>query len=183
MKVIGSVQKKLFSALGSIGSIEGNWMKGVAIARTGEAIGHGVSFDERSLLMMLDLIGQFQNGFEVSGNHDGDVFGKVGFINKNSVSVVDGVLRGDIQLYTDNEIEEVSAKASAILKRAIRAPDTFGLSVEIVLEIETIGNEDFIRPVRFDEVSFVDTPACGKGIFVGKSSLDICRFRSYSSSG
>ncbi len=137
-------------------------VKGVSVITTGEAIGHGLMIDSRTLQQVAELGGKFQDGLKVRFNHPG----------KNGASVLSnaGTLKnfradGD-KVRADLHLLKTSSDTAQILEMAEKMPQSFGLSIVFSGENEEKDGKTFARCTEIYACDLVDDPAANPtGLF------------------
>ena len=134
---------------------------GVCVMRVGEAKGHGVQLDKKSLESLLELTKDRPDGVATRFGDDHEAKAKdFNGTLKNFRIDGDGVF-ADLHLLAS---EPHNAK---LLEMAEKIPNEFGLSV-VSDAVKTEDGKEFISPVRFtalDCVDIVSAPAATNGLF------------------
>lgn len=132
-------------------------LPGVSILEEGEAKGHDLFVDKKSLEEALALMKQAKNGIKVKMNH-GSGLDAVCALARNP-RIEEGKLVADLRLLRN------SPHYGLIKEMAAEAPDQFGVSLAFVNESETIDGKDYIRPQSIASADLVSSPAATNGLF------------------
>lgn len=131
---------------------------GVAVATIGEARGHNLHLDSKTLVQLKTCAETYKGGLKVKADHGSGIFSTAGLLK--NFRLVGDVLRADLHLL-DSEKER-----SKILEMADKIPDTFGLSVSFSGPDETKGKKKFARCVEIYSADLVPEPAANPtGLF------------------
>ena len=137
-------------------------ISGVSVITVGEAKGHGMLIDERTLEQVKSAAESYAGGLKVKTDHYTGFDNIVGAL-KNFV--IDGdQLRADLYLLKNHDA------TPRILEMAELMPDTFGLSISFSGEHEESGSGTvFARCAEIYSADLVDTPAANPtGLFSAK---------------
>jgi hypothetical protein len=158
------VKSKLFSAIAG-GSIKDGVISGVSVITAGEAKGHGVFIDRKSLETFLSAAQNRQGGVPVKMDHGTGFYHIVGKLENFRI---DGdSLRADLHLLKTHE------QFARIVEMADTMADSFGLSVSSVTSNEKIKGSEYIRCDELNSVDLVDCPAANPtGLFREPPSVD-----------
>jgi hypothetical protein len=130
---------------------------GVSILEVGEAKGHDLFVDRKSLEAALEIMKSAKNGVKVKMNHGSGLDAVVGFARNPRIE-------GD-KLVADLRLLRNSPHYGLIKEMAAEAPDQFGVSLAFVNESETINGKDYIRPQSIASADLVSSPAATNGLF------------------
>ncbi len=130
---------------------------GVSILEVGEAKGHDLFVDKKSLESALEIMKSAKNGVKVKMNHGSGLDAVVGFARNPRIE-------GD-KLVADLRLLRNSPHYGLIKEMAAEAPDQFGVSLAFVNESETINGKDYIRPQSIASADLVSSPAATNGLF------------------
>ena len=130
---------------------------GVSILEVGEAKGHDLFVDKKSLESALGIMQKAKNGVKVKMNHGTGLDAVVGFARNPRIE-------GD-KLVADLRLLRNSPHYGLIKEMASEAPDQFGVSLAFVNESETIDGKDYIRPQSIASADLVSSPAATNGLF------------------
>ena len=132
---------------------------GVCVMAKGEAKGHGLYLDDKSIDGFLELTKERANGVKVrfGADHDAgadDINGTLKNFRKEGDKI-----RADLHLLkSDKNFEK-------LIEMAEKMPHEFGLSASTSAEEELIGHDKFVRFTEIYCVDIVTTPAATKGLF------------------
>ena len=129
----------------------------VSILEEGEAKGHDLFVDKKSLQEALKIMKGARNGVKVKMNHGSGLDAVVGFARNPRI---DGS-----RLIADLRLLRNSPHYGLIKEMASEAPDQFGVSLAFVNESETIDGKDYIRPQSIASADLVSSPAATNGLF------------------
>jgi len=132
-------------------------LPGVSILEEGEAKGHDLFVDKKSLEKALDIMKGARNGVKVKMNHGSGLDAVVGFARNPRIE-------GN-RLIADLRLLRNSPHYGLIKEMAAEAPDQFGVSLAFVNESETIDGKDYIRPQSIASADLVSSPAATNGLF------------------
>jgi hypothetical protein len=132
-------------------------LPGVSILEEGEAKGHDLFVDKKSLEKALDIMKGARNGVKVKMNHGSGLDAVVGFARNPRIE-------GN-RLIADLRLLRNSPHYGLIKEMASEAPDQFGVSLAFVNESETIDGKDYIRPQSIASADLVSSPAATNGLF------------------
>jgi hypothetical protein len=130
---------------------------GVSILEVGEAKGHDLFVDRKSLEAALEIMKSAKNGVKVKMNHGSGLDAVVAFARNPRIE-------GD-KLIADLRLLRNSPHYGLIKEMAAEAPDQFGVSLAFVNESETINGKDYIRPQSIASADLVSSPAATNGLF------------------
>ena len=130
---------------------------GVSILEVGEAKGHDLFVDKKSLESALGIMKDAKNGVKVKMNHGSGLDAVVGFARNPRIE-------GE-KLVADLRLLRNSPHYGLIKEMASEAPDQFGVSLAFVNESETIDGKDYIRPQSIASADLVSSPAATNGLF------------------
>jgi hypothetical protein len=151
------VKHALFSAIAG-GNIVDGVIRGVSVITTGEAKGHGVFIDAKSLQTFLSAAQARPGGVPVKMDHGTGFYHIVGKLENFRI---DGEsLRADLHLLKTHE------QYPRILEMASTMAEAFGLSVSSVATGEQIDGKEYLRCDELNSVDLVDRPAANPtGLF------------------
>ena len=129
----------------------------VSILEEGEAKGHDLFVDKKSLQEALKIMKGARNGVKVKMNHGSGLDAVVGFARNPRI---DGS-----RLIADLRLLRNSPHYGLIKEMAAEAPDQFGVSLAFVNESETIDGKNYIRPQSIASADLVSSPAATNGLF------------------
>jgi hypothetical protein len=129
----------------------------VSILEEGEAKGHDLFVDRKSLEKALNIMREARNGVKVKMNHGSGLDAVVGFARNPRI---DGN-----KLVADLRLLRNSPHYGLIREMASEAPDQFGVSLAFVNESETINGRNYIRPQSIASADLVSNPAATNGLF------------------
>jgi len=132
-------------------------LPGVSILEEGEAKGHDLFVDKKSLEEALKIMKGARNGVKVKMNHGSGLDAVVGFARNPRIE-------GN-RLIADLRLLRNSPHYGLIKEMASEAPDQFGVSLAFVNESETIDGKDYIRPQSIASADLVSSPAATNGLF------------------
>jgi hypothetical protein len=151
------VKSKLFSAIAG-GAIKDGVILGVSVITIGEAKGHGVYIDQKSLDTFLSAAQNRAGGVPVKMDHGTGFYHIVGKLENFRI---DGdSLRADLHLLKSHE------QYARIVEMAETMSEAFGLSVSSVSSGEKIDGKEYLRCDELNSVDLVDRPAANPtGLF------------------
>lgn len=157
----------LFSAIAG-GAIKDGVILGVSVITAGEAKGHNVNIDRKSLESFLSAAQNRQGGVPVKMDHGTGFYHIVGKLENFRI---DGdSLRADLHLLKTHE------QFARIVEMAETMADSFGLSVSSVSNYEEIDGKNYLRCEELNSVDLVDRPAANPtGLFREPPSVDSSR--------
>ena len=123
----------------------------VSVITVGEAKGHEMWVDERSLQMVKELADQFENGVKVKANHYSGVQDIIGSLKNFAIE--------GAQLFADLHLFKSHSDFNFYLDIAEEIPDTLGLSIAFSGGVEYIGDRLYIRPTELYSIDLVSEPA------------------------
>lgn len=140
-------------------------LRGVCVARIGEARGHDVWIDSRTLETIRDVGNASAEGIKVKLRHSKS--GEFQSILEESFgllknfSITNDKVIGDVELLQslDGELKEKA------FEMAEKMPKQFGLSIDFGGRYEKIGDKDFFRCEKLNSVDLTDKPAATDGLF------------------
>lgn len=149
-----------FSAIASKHRIDtaAGIIHGVSVVTMGEATGHGLLIDQKTLEQMRDTASAYAGGLKVKMNHGSDF--------QSIVGVLKGFVMDGNQLRADLHLLQNSKERDRVLEMAEKMPDGFGLSVSFSNEPEEIEGRKFARCAEIYSADLVDSPAANpSGLF------------------
>lgn len=154
----------LFSAIAG-SDIKDGVIRGVSVITTGEAKGHNVFIDAKSLQTFLSAAQNRPGGVPVKMDHGTGFYHIVGKLENFRI---DGEsLRADLQLLKTHE------QYPRILEMASTMAEAFGLSVSSVASSEEIDGKQYLRCDELNSVDLVDRPAANPtGLFSEPTPVD-----------
>lgn len=153
----------LFEAIsGSRVDVSSGVIRGVSVITEGEAVGHGVTVDSKTLLQVKASAESFNGGIRVKSNHGTGFDAIVGTLKNFSI---DGKqLRADLHLLRSHSL------FNQVLEIASTFPESFGLSVHFSGVTEENGKSQYARCDELYSVDLVDRPAANpSGLFSAKA--------------
>ena len=152
-----------FSDIGEVDSKDGV-IRNVSVMTKGQARGHDLMIDDTTLEQVLKASEEFQNGVKVKVDHGGGVFSIVGSVK--NLRIDGDRLKGDLHLLKTAE------KADHIMELARELPDTFGMSVSINGQHETIAGVTYARCSRIRSCDIVTDPAANPDGLLEEPKVD-----------
>jgi hypothetical protein len=136
-------------------------IKNVSVITVGEARGHGMQIDEKTLLQVKAAAETYSGGLKVKTDHYSGFNEIVGALKNFTI---DGdQLRADLFLLKNHDA------TARIIEMAELMPDTFGLSISFSGEHEENGETVLARCSEIYSADLVDTPAANPtGLFSAK---------------
>ena len=136
-------------------------IKNVSVITVGEARGHGMQIDEKTLLQVKAAAETYVGGVKVKTDHYSGFNEIVGALKNFTI---DGdQLRADLFLLKNHDA------TARIIEMAELMPDTFGLSISFSGEHEESGETVLARCSEIYSADLVDTPAANPtGLFSAK---------------
>ena len=136
-------------------------IKNVSVITVGEARGHGMQIDEKTLLQVKAAAETYAGGLKVKTDHYSGFNEIVGALKNFTI---DGdQLRADLFLLKNHDA------TARIIEMAELMPDTFGLSISFSGDHEEDGDTTFARCSEIYSADLVDTPAANPtGLFSAK---------------
>lgn len=129
---------------------------GVSILTIGEAKGHDLYIDRKSLETALAEMQKSKNGVKVKMNHGSGLDAVVGFARNPRIE-------GD-KLIADLRLLRNSPHYGLIKEMASEAPDQFGVSLAFANESETIEGKDYVRVANIQSADLVSSPAANASL-------------------
>jgi len=141
-----------------------NKLSNVSILTIGEAKGHNLLIDQKSLEQALE-VAQSMKRIKVTMGHGAEVSGILGYIDGFRI---DGErLMGDLTLFNTNEAQFVQHLAQVL-------PEGFGLSLTFSGVPEEIAGDRFARVSEIYDISVVSSPAANSaGLFSAFTAVDM----------
>jgi hypothetical protein len=141
-----------------------NKLSNVSILTIGEAKGHNLLIDQKSLEQALEVANSMKR-IKVTMGHGAEVSGILGYIDGFRI---DGErLMGDLTLFNTNEAQFVQHLAQVL-------PEGFGLSLTFSGVPEEIAGNRFARVTEIYDISVVSTPAANPaGMFSAFTAVDM----------
>ena len=138
---------------------EAGIIHGVCVMCLGQAKGHDVSIDEKSLTQFLALAQTHADGIKVKFGND----------HKAGVEDTTGLLKnfkrdGD-KIRADLHLLKTDPNFNKIVEMAKTLPNEFGLSASTQADEELIGHDKFVRFLDIFSVDIVSNPAATNGLF------------------
>ena len=136
-------------------------IKNVSVITVGEARGHGMRIDEKTLLQVKAAAETYSGGLKVKTDHYSGFNEIVGALKNFTI---DGdQLRADLFLLKNHDA------TARIIEMAELMPDTFGLSISFSGDHEADGDTTFARCSEIYSADLVETPAANPtGLFSAK---------------
>ena len=150
-----------------------NKLSNVSILTIGEAKGHNLLIDQKSLEQALE-VAQSMKRIKVTMGHGAEVSGILGYIDGFRI---DGErLMGDLTLFNTNEAQFVQHLAQVL-------PEGFGLSLTFSGVPEEIAGDRFARVTEIYDISVVSNPASNPaGMFSAFCAVDMKKLQMIESS-
>ncbi|NBW13888.1 MAG: hypothetical protein EBR82_38385, partial [Caulobacteraceae bacterium] len=141
-----------------------NKLKNVSILTIGEARGHNLLIDEKSLEQAL-AVAQSMKRIKVTMGHGAPVTGILGYID--GFRIEEERLMGDLTLFNTNEAQFVQHLAQVL-------PEGFGMSLTFSGVPEEVAGNRFARVTEIYDCSIVSEPAANPaGMFSAFSAVDM----------
>jgi len=141
-----------------------NKLKNVSILTIGEARGHNLLIDEKSLEQALS-VAQSMKRIKVTMGHGAPVTGILGYID--GFRIEGDRLMGDLTLFNTNEAQFVQHLAQVL-------PEGFGMSLTFSGVPEEVAGNRFARVTEIYDCSIVSEPAANPaGMFSAFSAVDM----------
>jgi len=141
-----------------------NKLKNVSILTIGEARGHNLLIDEKSLEQAL-AVAQSMKRIKVTMGHGAPVTGILGYID--GFRIEGERLMGDLTLFNTNEAQFVQHLAQVL-------PEGFGMSLTFSGVPEEVAGNRFARVTEIYDCSIVSEPAANPaGMFSAFSAVDM----------
>jgi hypothetical protein len=141
-----------------------NKLKNVSILTIGEARGHNLLIDEKSLEQAL-AVAQSMKRIKVTMGHGAPVTGILGYID--GFRIEGDRLMGDLTLFNTNEAQFVQHLAQVL-------PEGFGMSLTFSGVPEEVAGNRFARVAEIYDCSIVSEPAANPaGMFSAFSAVDM----------
>lgn len=145
-------------------------IRDVALVSIGEAAGHSTRIDQKTLEMFYALVkGQTVKAF-VNHSDNPKPTEAVGIYSGFYIDVEAGVMRA-AQFQAFKAFRENSKEAyDTLFEMAAIAPESFGISANFYLDLETAsdGGDPYARPTHVESFDIVCTPAANKALFSRK---------------
>lgn len=149
----GTIKAAEFKAASKIDS--SGLVHGVSVLTEGEAEGHSIFIDSRSVELARSIATSFAGGVKVKMEHSYGVDRIIGALKNFRV---DGKqLRADLQLLREHPAYNFIRELISV------QPTTFGLSISFSFSREKINGKDFVRFEDIFSVDIVDRPAANPG--------------------
>ena len=141
-----------------------NKLSNVSILTIGEAKGHNLLIDQKSLEQALEVANSMKR-IKVTMGHGAEVSGILGYID--DFRIEGERLMGDLTLFNTNEAQFVQHLAQVL-------PEGFGLSLTFSGVPEEIAGDRFARVTEIYDISVVSTPAANPaGMFSAFTAVDM----------
>jgi len=141
-----------------------NKLSNVSILTIGEAKGHNLLIDQKSLEQALEVANSMKR-IKVTMGHGAEVSGILGYID--SFRIEGERLMGDLTLFNTNEAQFVQHLAQVL-------PEGFGLSLTFSGVPEEVAGDRFARVTEIYDISVVSTPAANPaGMFSAFTAVDM----------
>jgi hypothetical protein len=141
-----------------------NKLSNVSILTIGEAKGHNLLIDQKSLEQALEVANSMKR-IKVTMGHGAEVSGILGYID--GFRIEGERLMGDLTLFNTNEAQFVQHLAQVL-------PEGFGLSLTFSGVPEEIGGDRFARVDEIFDISVVSSPAANSaGLFSAFCAVDM----------
>jgi hypothetical protein len=137
---------------------------GVCVMEKGEAKGHNLQIDDKSLDQFLQLASERKDGVKV----------RFGADHNAGASDINGALKnfrreGD-RIRADLHLLKTDKNFSKIIEMAEMLPNEFGLSASTTAGEELIGHDRYVRFTEIFCVDIVSNPAATKGLFFSQNN-------------
>jgi hypothetical protein len=150
-----------------------NKLLNVSILTIGEAKGHNLLIDQKSLEQALEVANSMKR-IKVTMGHGAEVSGILGYID--GFRIEGERLMGDLTLFNTNEAQFVQHLAQVL-------PEGFGLSLTFSGVPEEIAGDRFARVTEIYDISVVSTPAANPaGMFSAFCAVDMKKLQMIESS-
>jgi hypothetical protein len=131
----------------------------VVVMSKGEAKGHNLMLDDKSIDGFLALCQASSDGVKIRFGKDHDA----------GADDINGALKnfrreGD-KIFADMHLLKSDANYAKLIEMAQKMPNQFGLSASTTATEELIGHEKFVRFSEVQSVDIVSNPAATKGLF------------------
>ncbi len=149
---------------------------GVSVITVGEAKGHGVRIDQKTLETVKEVASEFSGGVKVKmrHKHDGEhqnVIGDSAGTLKN-FSIDGNKVRADFHVFKSLD----AAVKEKIFEMAETIPDQFGFSIAFSGVMEKRGEENYARCQELQSIDLSDNPAANPtGLFAAKDHESDCK--------
>ena len=141
-----------------------NKLSNVSILTIGEAKGHNLLIDQKSIEQALEVANSMKR-IKVTMGHGAEVSGILGYID--GFRIEGERLMGDLTLFNTNEAQFVQHLAQVL-------PEGFGLSLTFSGVPEEIAGDRFARVTEIYDISVVSTPAANPaGMFSAFTAVDM----------
>ena len=141
-----------------------NKLSNVSILTIGEAKGHNLLIDQKSLEQALEVANSMKR-IKVTMGHGAEVSGILGYID--GFRIEGERLMGDLTLFNTNEAQFVQHLAQVL-------PEGFGLSLTFSGVPEEVAGNRFARVTEIYDISVVSTPAANPaGMFSAFTAVDM----------
>ena len=141
-----------------------NKLSNVSILTIGEAKGHNLLIDQKSLEQALEVANSMKR-IKVTMGHGAEVSGILGYID--GFRIEGERLMGDLTLFNTNEAQFVQHLAQVL-------PEGFGLSLTFSGVPEEVAGSRFARVTEIYDISVVSTPAANPaGMFSAFTAVDM----------
>jgi hypothetical protein len=147
-------------------SAEDGVISGVCVMKVGEAKGHGVKLDKKTLETFLELTTSRPDGIGLRFGADHEAGAQDFAGTLRNFRIVNDALRADLHLLKSD------GNFSKIIEMSQKMPNEFGLSVVADAEKDEKGDK-FKDPLRFVEINCVDivtNPAATNGLFFDQTN-------------
>jgi hypothetical protein len=150
-----------------------NKLSNVSILTIGEAKGHNLLIDQKSLEQALEVANSMKR-IKVTMGHGAEVSGILGYID--GFRIEGERLMGDLTLFNTNEAQFVQHLAQVL-------PEGFGLSLTFSGVPEEIAGDRFARVDEIFDISVVSSPAANSaGLFSAFCAVDMKKLQMIESS-
>jgi hypothetical protein len=148
----------------SVGRIclESATLFGVVILKTGEALGHQVYIDQKSLQTVLAACKR-EKSLRVRLDHQNSASAFIGTLSNYRIE--NDCIRADLELFKSSEFRDY------VLEISQKMPDGFGLSLEFENVPQNINGRDYVRAKSISGVALVSDPAATTGLFSADGGL------------
>jgi hypothetical protein len=133
---------------------------GMSVISCGEAKGHGLRIDAKTLETCLAATKSWKDGVICKGDHGSGIFQALGTLKNFRI---DGdKLRGDLHLFNNQPLSKM------VLEVARKSPAALGLSISFSYAPEVVDEEVYVRVKSLSSIDLVDNPAANpNGMFSG----------------
>lgn len=149
-----------FNAVASAGKADAGIISGVSVITVGEASGHDVFVDAKTIETICACGNAFAGGVQVKEDHGSGFSSIVGAL-RNFRAEGDKAV-ADLHLLKSHD------SYARIIEMSEMMPDAFGLSISFSGDIEDISGKSFVRVIELYSVDLVTQPAANPSGFFSK---------------